>query len=143
MYSRRVLEGDLHDRDAFGLFVECKRITSGWTDLAGAVEVFDVNSRMPSLVEKGFAFARCGRRLNGDSRTPAIEEGELLQALHQRGVDVFRLTGKICGSGLKVVFVPRLVVEPTLTDLAGGDATLVFLMVDVAVAVDLDVGTTR
>ena len=46
--------------------------------------------------------------------------------------------GKICGSGLKVVFVPRLVGVADAADFALGDAALVFLVIDVAVAADFD-----
>ena len=46
--------------------------------------------------------------------------------------------GKICGSGLKVVFVPTRSVRADAADLAGGHAALVFLLIDVAFAADLD-----
>ena len=45
--------------------------------------------------------------------------------------------GKICPSGLKVVFVPRRSVRPMRRTSASRHAALVFLLVDVAVAADL------
>ena len=46
--------------------------------------------------------------------------------------------GKICGSGLNVVLVPRLVGVADAADVGLGDAAFVFLLVDVAVAADFD-----
>ena len=46
--------------------------------------------------------------------------------------------GKICGSALKVVFVPRRSVRPMRRTSASGHAALVLLLVDVALAADLD-----
>ena len=48
------------------------------------------------------------------------------------------MVGKICGSGLNVVLVPRLVVCADAADVGLGDAALVLLVVDVAVAADFD-----
>ena len=46
--------------------------------------------------------------------------------------------GKICGSGLKVVLVPRRSVRPMRRTSADRHAALVFLLVDVALAADFD-----
>ena len=46
--------------------------------------------------------------------------------------------GKICGSALKVVFVPRAVAAADAADVGQRHAPLVFLLIDVALAADLD-----
>ena len=46
--------------------------------------------------------------------------------------------GKICGSALKVVLVPTRSLRPMRRTSAGGHAPLVLLLIDVALAADLD-----
>ena len=77
----RVLQGDF-DRDAFALAFDVQDV--GVDRLAGAVEVLDVFAEAVVVLER-FLFA--GAVVGDGDPHALVEEGELLHALLQRGVD--------------------------------------------------------
>ena len=120
-------------RDAVVLAVDVDDV--GVDRLAGAVQVLDELEEAAFVVER-FVFA--GAVVGEGDADAVVQEGQLLQALVERGVDELR--------GLEDL---RVGLEGGLGAALGrcgrrggrrlvGDAALVFLLVDVAVAADFD-----
>ena len=127
----RVLQGDF-DGDAVALAFDVEDV--GVDRLAGAVEVLDVFAEAVVVLER-FLFA--GAVVGDGDAHALVEEGELLHALLQRGVD--ELGGREdLRIGLEGGLGAALGGVADAADVGLGDAALVFLVVDVAVAADFD-----
>ncbi len=125
----RVLQGDF-DGDALGVAFDVEHV--GVDRLAGAVEVLDV---LPQAVVVLVRFVVAGAVVGDGDSHALVEERQLLHALLQRGVD--ELGGREdLRIGLEGGLRAALGGVADAADVGLGDAALVFLVVDVAVAAD-------